>query len=131
MKIKIWLKFRFFFFSWKPITFRYSNSEFYILNFEFKIMLFFENLKILDTHIALLQKRIKDNHSLFLVGWCVRDPLLWLDKKPTDIDFTMAGEPKKIDKLIDKIHIYKDKTISIVFNFENEFQKHCEVGVCG
>jgi len=27
---------------------------------------------------------------------------LWLDKNPTDIDFTMAGEPKKIDKLIDK-----------------------------
>lgn len=65
-------------------------------------MLFFENLKILDTHIALLQKRIKDKHNLFLVGWCVRDPLLGIDKKPTDIDFTMAGEPKKIDKLIDK-----------------------------
>lgn len=25
-----------------------------------------------------------------------------IDKKPTDIDFTMAGEPKKIDKLINK-----------------------------
>lgn len=65
-------------------------------------MLFFENLKNLDTHIALLQKRIKDKHNLFLVGGCIRDPLLWLDKKPRDIDFTMAGDPKKIDKLIDK-----------------------------
>jgi len=27
---------------------------------------------------------------------------LWLDKKPTDIDFTMAGDPKALDKLIDK-----------------------------
>ncbi len=62
----------------------------------------FDYLKNLDAHLSLLQKRIKDNHSLFLVGWCVRDPLLGLDKKPTDIDFTMAGEPKKIDKLIDK-----------------------------
>jgi len=65
-------------------------------------MLFFDYLKNLDAHIALLQKKIKDKHTLFLVGWCVRDPLLWLEKKPTDIDFTMAGDPKKIDKLIDK-----------------------------
>lgn len=65
-------------------------------------MLFFENLTNLNPHISLLQKRIKDKHTLFLVGWCVRDPLLWLDKKPTDIDFTMAGEPKKLDTLIDK-----------------------------
>ena len=65
-------------------------------------MLFFDYLKHLDVHIAFLQKKIKDKHTLFLVWWCVRDPLLWLDKNPTDIDFTMAGEPKKIDKLIDK-----------------------------
>jgi len=25
-----------------------------------------------------------------------------LEKKPTDIDITMAGDPKKIDKIIDK-----------------------------
>jgi hypothetical protein len=25
-----------------------------------------------------------------------------LEKKPIDIDFTMAGEPGKLDKLIDK-----------------------------
>lgn len=66
------------------------------------VMLFFDYLKNLDTHIAFLQKRIKDKHTLFLVWWCVRDPLLWLDKKPTDIDFTIAGDPKTLDKLIDK-----------------------------
>ena len=65
-------------------------------------MLFFDYLKNLDAHIALLQKKIKDKHTLFLVGGCVRDPLLGLEKKPTDIDFTMAGDPKKLDKLIDK-----------------------------
>lgn len=65
-------------------------------------MLLFNQLQHLDTHIAFLQKRIKDKHTLFLVGGCVRDIILWLEKKPTDIDFTMAGEPKKLDKLIDK-----------------------------
>ena len=65
-------------------------------------MLFFDYLKNLDTHIAFLQKKIKDKHTLFLVGGCVRDPLLWLTKKPTDIDFTMSGDPKLLDKSIDK-----------------------------
>lgn len=39
-------------------------------------MLFFDYLKNLDAHLTLLQKRIKDKHTLFLVGGCVRDPLL-------------------------------------------------------
>lgn len=65
-------------------------------------MLSFDYLKNLDAHISLLQKKIKDKHTLFLVWWCVRDPLLWLTKKPTDIDFTMAGDPKLLDKSIDK-----------------------------
>lgn len=37
-----------------------------------------------------------------MVGGCVRDPLLGIDKKPTDIDFTMAGEPLTIYDAIDK-----------------------------
>lgn len=65
-------------------------------------MLFFDYLKNLDPHISFLQKKIKDKHSLFLVGGCVRDSLLGIDKKPTDIDFTMAGDPKTLDTLIDK-----------------------------
>ncbi|HBB04219.1 TPA: hypothetical protein DCZ39_04995 [Patescibacteria group bacterium] len=65
-------------------------------------MLYFEYLKNLDTHINLLQKRIKDTHNIFLVGGCVRDLLLGIDKKPTDIDFTMAGEPTAIYDAIDK-----------------------------
>lgn len=65
-------------------------------------MLFFDALPNLDAHIHLLQKKIKDKHTLFLVGGCVRDPLLGVEKKPTDIDFTMAGEPETIYKAIDK-----------------------------
>lgn len=65
-------------------------------------MLFFDYLKNLDSHLSFLKKKIKDKHSLFLVGGCVRDPLLGIDKKPNDIDITMAGQPKDIDNAIDK-----------------------------
>ncbi len=36
-----------------------------------------------------------------------------------------------IDKLINKIYINANKEINIKFNFENEFEQECEVGVCG
>lgn len=77
---------------------------FWILHSEFRIlnMLFFDYLKNLDPHISLLQKKIKDKHALFLVWWCVRDPLLGIDKSPKDIDFTMAGKPAKLFDAIDK-----------------------------
>ena len=65
-------------------------------------MLFFDYLKNLDPHISLLQKKIKDKHTLFLVWWCIRDPLLGIDKDPKDIDITMAGEPTKLFENIDK-----------------------------
>lgn len=65
-------------------------------------MLFFDYLKNLDSNINFLKKRINDDHTLFLVGWCVRDPLLGITKKPTDIDFTMAGSPKHLDAILDK-----------------------------
>lgn len=65
-------------------------------------MLFFDYLKNLDPHISFLQKKIKDKHTLFLVGGCVRDPLLGIDKKPNDIDITMAGQPTAIYAAIDK-----------------------------
>ncbi len=37
-----------------------------------------------------------------MVGGCVRDFLLWLQNKPTDIDFTMAGKPLDIYEKISK-----------------------------
>ena len=64
-------------------------------------MIHFENLKKLDTHIAYLTKKIK-NQNLFLVGGCIRDLLLDIEENPTDIDLTLAGKPGKIYKNIDK-----------------------------
>lgn len=64
-----------------------------------------EHLTLLDKHLSFLQKQTKTENSLFLVGWCVRDFLLGLGKKPTDIDFTMAGKPVEIYNRISKTGI--------------------------
>lgn len=64
-------------------------------------MINFNNLSILDSHQSFLQKRSK-NQNVFLVGWCVRDLLLGITDNPTDIDFTMAGDPQKLYKSFDK-----------------------------
>lgn len=41
-------------------------------------------------------------HDVFLVGWCVRDVLLWLTQYPTDIDITMWWIPDDIWKSSDR-----------------------------
>lgn len=64
-------------------------------------MLNFENIALLDKHIKYLNKKLK-NKNIFLVGWSVRDILLWVENSPTDIDFTMAWNPTKIYNQIDK-----------------------------
>lgn len=64
-------------------------------------MLHFENLKTLDIHLDYLNTKIK-NQDLFLVGGCIRDLLLDIEDNPTDIDLTLAGEPEKIYKNINK-----------------------------
>ena len=64
-----------------------------------------EHLTLLDKHLSFLQKQTKAENSLFLVGGCVRDFLLGLEKKPTDIDFTMAGKPVEIYSKISKAGI--------------------------
>lgn len=65
-------------------------------------MLAFHTISKLDTHLQFLAKRIKNQTSLFLVGGCVRDILLNIEKQPTDIDLTLAGNPEDIYKNIDK-----------------------------
>lgn len=67
-------------------------------------MLNFENLLLLDKHIKYLTKKLK-NKNIFLVGWSIRDILLWIENSPTDIDFTMAWNPTKIYNQIDKENI--------------------------
>ncbi len=95
-------------------------------------MLFFDSLKNLDTHMGLLQKKIKDTHNIFLVGWCVRDLILGIDKKPTDIDFTMAGEPTKLYGAIDKkgiSHFITEKygTITLINKWKGAGSKEQEI----
>lgn len=65
-------------------------------------------LKQLDIHQRFLQKRVKSD--VFLVGWCVRDLLLWITKDPLDIDFTCAGTPEELDKIIDTTWLSHFKT---------------------
>ena len=60
------------------------------------------HLTILDKHLKFLQTKTHADSSIFLVGGCVRDFLLWLQDKPTDIDFTMAGKPLDIYNKISK-----------------------------
>lgn len=64
-------------------------------------MLHFHNLSILDPHQQFLQTKSWKS-DIFLVGWCVRDLLLWLTTSPTDIDFTTAGNPFQLYESFDK-----------------------------
>jgi len=64
-------------------------------------MLNLDLFKKLDKHQKFLQKKCKTD-DIFLVGWCVRDLILNIEKNPTDIDFTMTGNPTDIYKQIDK-----------------------------
>lgn len=95
-------------------------------------MLHFDNLSILDTHIAFLQKKIKKQNTVFLVGGCIRDLLLWTNNSPIDIDFTMAGKPEEIYKRIDKVglsHFITEKfwTITLIKKAKNKEKDKNEV----
>ncbi len=81
-------------------------------------MLNFENLKNLKKHIKYLQNKLNKN-DVFLVGGCIRDILLNIEKDPKDIDIATNGQPKNIYRQINKndISIFKtDKfgTITII-----------------
>jgi len=68
-------------------------------------MLNFDWLKILDEHIKFLQDKC-DTQNLFLVGWCIRDILLDIEKNLTDVDFTMAWKPEEIYENIKKDDVH-------------------------
>lgn len=90
-------------------------------------MLYFDKLSVLDTHIAFLQKKIKKQNTLFLVGGCIRDLLLWTENSPIDIDFTMAGKPTDIYKRIDKVwlsHFMTEKFWTITLIKKAKKDKH-------
>lgn len=86
-------------------------------------MLNFDKLNILDKHVEYLKKKLK-NQNVFLVGWCIRDLLLWITDEPNDVDVTLAGIPKEIDSKIDKKDISyfmteKFGTMTIIPKIEN------------
>lgn len=90
-------------------------------------MLHFDKLSVLDTHIAFLQKKIKKQNTLFLVGGCIRDLLLWTNNSPVDVDFTMAGKPTDIYKRIDKVwlsHFMTEKFWTITLIKKAKKDKH-------
>lgn len=64
-------------------------------------MLLFQWLSSLTSHSQYLSSKL-GRTDFFLVGGCVRDVLLWLTDNPTDVDLTLAGEPKSIYNAIDK-----------------------------
>ena len=68
-------------------------------------MLNFDWLKILDEHIKFLQDKC-GTQNLFLVGWCIRDILLDIEKELTDVDFTMAWNPSDIYENIKKDDVH-------------------------
>lgn len=64
----------------------------------------FQNLDNLQKHIISLQKQT-NKEDIFLVWWCIRDLLLWLDKDPKDIDVTCSWKPQEIYNSINKTNI--------------------------
>ncbi len=64
-------------------------------------MLHLEKLNQLDNHVAYVQQKLQ-RKDVFLVGWCVRDILLGIDKTIVDLDVTLAWQPKAIADSIDK-----------------------------
>ena len=68
-------------------------------------MLNFDGLKILDEHINFLQDKC-NTEDHFLVGWCIRDILLDIEKNLTDVDFTMAWKPEEIYENIKKDDVH-------------------------
>lgn len=64
-------------------------------------MINLKTLHNLDKHIDYLNPKIwKDN--IFIVGWSVRDLLIWISQDPLDIDITTDWDPKILFNNINK-----------------------------
>lgn len=86
-------------------------------------MLNFNNLKTLDNHITFISWKLGNPKSIFLVGWGIRDILLWIEKHPTDIDITLAWNPLDIYNNINKnelSHFITEKYGTITLIPKNE-----------
>jgi len=88
-------------------------------------MFCFEKLSILNKHLKYLQKKLWEE-SIFAVGWCIRDIILWISQEPDDVDISMSGDPKKIYQNIDKkdiSHFITEKFGTITIIPKNEQNK--------
>lgn len=72
--------------------------------------LYFRHIAQLDTHIRYLQDTVWVE-DVFLVGWVVRDSIIWKKKKLLDIDLTMAWHPDVIWKGIQTKYPKRKKEI--------------------
>lgn len=100
------------------------NQVIYIL---WVSMLWINNLGILEYHIKYLRKKFK-NKNIFLVGGSIRDLFLDIEKRPTDIDLTMAGDPEEIYKKLNKTGLSswiteKFGTITIIPKSKKKWKK--------
>lgn len=76
----------------------------------------------LDAHISLLKNITQED--IFLVGWCVRDILLWMNDNPTDIDATCAWDPQALFQSLQKnsseaVWLFRTEkfwTATVIFN---------------
>jgi tRNA nucleotidyltransferase (CCA-adding enzyme) len=81
-------------------------------------MFSFSNILYLAKQHAFIQKRLKSKTAVFLVGGCVRNLLLTIEQRPTDIDITLTGNPLEIYKHSNKIglsHFMTEKFGTITF----------------
>ena len=91
----------------------------------------FWELKILKKHFHFLKSKINTS-NFFLVGWSIRDILLWLTTNPEDIDFTMSWNPMDLYESINKeglSHFMTEKfwTITLIPKGQNNWNLKYEL----
>lgn len=81
-------------------------------------MISFSQITYLAKQHAFIQKKLKTKSAVFLVGGCVRNLLLTIEQRPTDIDITLKGNPWEIYNHSNKIwlsHFMTEKFWTITF----------------
>ncbi|MDD3263056.1 MAG: HD domain-containing protein [Candidatus Absconditabacteria bacterium] len=93
-------------------------------------MVDFSEILYLSKQHAFIQKRLKSKNAVFLVGGCVRSLLLTIEKRPSDIDVTLTGDPIKIYKHSNKIglsHFITEKFGTITFIKKGKINTQYEI----
>ncbi len=81
-------------------------------------MINFSEISYLIQQHTFITKRLRTDSAVFLVGGCVRNLLLQIEKKPRDIDITLIWDPLYIYKHSNKIwlsHFITEKFGTITF----------------